>query len=84
MIVLGHVGFEPFGTIKQIFAAVGSEHGVVVRAWRFARNTIPTDPTAQIDWLYDRWAEMDDWITTHHLIGSPVPTQPLPASHGGS
>lgn len=85
VIVLGHAGFEAFSSIKQILANVGGEHGVVVRAWRFARNTIPTDPSAQIDWLYERWSEMDDWISDHHLLGSPqAPTNALQASHGGS
>lgn len=84
VIVLGHVGFEPFGTIKQILATVGDEHGVAIRAWRFARNTIPTDPTAQIDWLYERWAEMDDWIASHHPRSSGLSSSVLPASQGGS
>lgn len=84
VIVLGHAGFEPFSSIKQILASIGGEHGVAVRAWRFARNTIPTDPSAQIEWLYDRWAEMDDWVGEHHLLGSTTAPTALRASHGGS
>ncbi len=84
VIVLGHVGFEPFGTIKQILANIGNEHGVVIRAWRFARNTIPTDPTAQIDWLYERWTEMDQWIASHHPLNAGTTAPAVPASQGGS
>jgi len=84
VIVLGHVGFEPFGTIKQILANIGNEHGVVIRAWRFARNTIPTDPTAQIDWLYERWTEMDEWIASQHPLNAGTAAPAVPASQGGS
>ena len=68
IIVLGHVGYEPFSTIKDILANLGSEHSIIVRAWRFARETVPTDPTAQIDWLFDRWLEGDEWISSHHPL----------------
>lgn len=84
LIVLGHIGFEPFGTIKQILSGIGGEHGVVIRAWRYARNTIPTDPTAQIDWLYERWAEMDEWIASQHALLSDQRSQQLHTSQGGS
>lgn len=85
VIVLGHVGFEPFGTIKQILAHIGDDHNIVIRAWRYARNTIPTDPPAQIDWLYERWVEMDGWIASHHVhTAPPTPTTTLQASQGGS
>ena len=62
VVMLGHVGYEPFGTIAKIFSELGPERKILVRAWRFARSDIPTDPTAQVDWLFDRWAEMDEWI----------------------
>jgi len=68
IIMLGHVGFEPFGTIRDIFNSLGAEHGIIVRAWRFARSTIPDEPTAQIEWLFERWAEMDEWIASHHPL----------------
>ncbi len=84
VIVLGHVGFEPFGTIKQILSHIGDEHGVVIRAWRFARSTVPTDPTAQIDWLYERWTEMDEWIVSHHRPKATSTSPALRASQGGS
>ncbi len=68
IIMLGHVGFEPFGTIRDILNNLGAEHGIIVRAWRFARSTVPDEPTAQIEWLFERWAEMDEWIAGHHPL----------------
>jgi len=84
VIMLGHAGFEPFGTIGQILASLGADHAVVVRAWRFARSTIPTDPSAQIDWLFDRWVEMDAWICNYHERAGTLNTTAFSAGHGGS
>jgi 1-acyl-sn-glycerol-3-phosphate acyltransferase len=38
---------------------IGAE--VVIRARRFARGAIPTDPGGQASWLWERWAELDRW-----------------------
>jgi len=70
IIVLGHVGFEPFGTIREIFANMGAVHEIAVKAWRFPRSEIPSEHDEFISWLLDRWNELDDWIATHH----PLPT----------
>jgi len=78
VVILGHVGFEPFGTIGQILGNLGAQHSVIVRAWRFAREHVPTEPSEQIDWLFERWQEMDDWIASKHpLNGQPWPAGPL-------
>ena len=84
VVVLGHVGFEPFGTIKQTLARIGDHHQVVIRAWRYARNTIPTDPAAQIDWLYERWTEMDEWIVGQHVVSTARTPTGTPIAQGGS
>ena len=84
IIVLGHVGFEPFGTVKDIIANLGAEHSIIVRAWRFARSTVPDEPIAQIEWLFERWVEMDEWIASHHplapRLSAHVASQPLPVA----
>jgi len=78
IILLGHVGFEPFGSIGKILSNLGSEHSIVIRAWRFAREQVPTDPAKQIDWLFERWVEMDRWIADHHpLAGQSSPVRAL-------
>lgn len=68
VVLLGHVGFEPFGSLGQIIANAGSQHRIHIRAWRFARDTIPTDVDAQVQWLFERWAELDEWIASKHPL----------------
>ena len=62
IVVLGHVGFEKLGTLRSIFENLGANHSIVAKAWRFARADVPNEPSAQIDWLFDRWKELDVWV----------------------
>ena len=76
IIMFGHVGFEAFGTIGDILDNLGSNDRIVMRAWRFPREEVPSDPDDQIDWLFERWTEMDAWIAANQpclLYTSPSP-----------
>ncbi len=75
VIVLGHVGFEPFGTIGEIIKNMGAQHSIKVKAWRFPRNSLPSSDEAIVEWLFERWVVLDEWIATHHplqLSGSEI------------
>ncbi len=68
VIMLGHVGFEAFGTIGDIIDNLGANERIKLRAWRFPREEVPEDPDQQIDWLFDRWTEMDTWVAANQPI----------------
>jgi hypothetical protein len=46
--------------------------------WRVPRAEIPTGREERIDWLYDRWQRIDDWIDEHRPRDLPRP-KPWPA-----
>ncbi len=62
VVFCGHVGFDGFQYISDIWAGrlVGST--IKVRFWRVPAAEIPRDSDAQAEWLYANWQEMDDWI----------------------
>lgn len=71
VIMLGHVGVEPFDGLSQIVENIGDpRRRLRIKAWRFERSTIPTDPDEQVEWLFARWVEMDEWIDSHHPLPS--------------
>lgn len=71
IVMLGHVGVEPFGSLGQIIENIGDDRRRLrLKAWRFERSLVPTDPDEQIQWLYDRWLEMDEWIESHHPLST--------------
>jgi 1-acyl-sn-glycerol-3-phosphate acyltransferase len=66
VVIFGHVGLDGFEYVSDIWA--GGLVGTTVRLkfWRFAAADIPTDRELLIAWLYERWQELDDWISEMH------------------
>jgi 1-acyl-sn-glycerol-3-phosphate acyltransferase len=62
VVFCGHVGFDGFQFISDIWAGrlVGST--IKVRFWRVPAAEIPRGADDQARWLYDHWQTMDDWI----------------------
>ena len=62
VVLLEHTGFEGAATFAQFWsgALVGTQ--LRVRLRRFSSNTIPTN--GRDEWLFERWAEMDNWIAS--------------------
>jgi 1-acyl-sn-glycerol-3-phosphate acyltransferase len=67
VVIFGHVGLDGFEHISDIWS--GGLVGTTVRLkfWRFDATEIPTDRDQLIAWLYERWQELDDWISEMRL-----------------
>jgi 1-acyl-sn-glycerol-3-phosphate acyltransferase len=62
VVVCGHVGFDGFEYISDIWAGGLVGTTVRVRFWRFPAAEVPADEDERIVWLYERWQLLDDWI----------------------
>ncbi len=62
IVFCGHVGFDGFQHISDVWAGelVGSVIGV--KFWRVPAAEIPGDEAGRAEWLYRNWQQMDDWI----------------------
>lgn len=62
VIIAAHSGLDGFSHIRNILdgGLVGST--VRVRFERHAHDSIPADRDARVQWLYDRWEDVDAWI----------------------
>lgn len=63
VVICEHTGLEGFATIGDVWSGslVGST--IRVRLRRFPRPEIPNDRDGQSEWLFDRWSEVDAWIS---------------------
>ena len=68
VVFCAHVGLEGFATVADMFS--GSLVGSTVRVHlkRFPRAEIPDDSITQVDWLFDRWAEVDRFCGSPHSV----------------
>ncbi|MEA2123751.1 MAG: hypothetical protein QOI80_533 [Solirubrobacteraceae bacterium] len=62
VVFCGHVGFDGFEYISDIWA--GGLVGTVIRVrfWRYPAAEVPADRAELVPWLYARWQVLDDWV----------------------
>lgn len=65
VVVIAHAGLERFASFRALAQAVPLTEPVHVAAWRFPRTDIPTGPRDRIDWLDNRWLQVDEWVDEH-------------------
>jgi hypothetical protein len=65
VVLCAHVGFE--GTMRLSDFVSGEIIGAKVRVefFRFPKESVPQDEKGRIEWLYQRWRELDDWVELH-------------------
>lgn len=66
VVVIGHVGFEAFGSFRSIVANTPFRHPVQVEAWRIPRCELPEESAARLAFIDEQWQRLDDWIEDHH------------------
>ncbi|HAX80992.1 MAG TPA: hypothetical protein DCY40_00290 [Actinobacteria bacterium] len=62
VVIAAHTGLEPLATIPDAWSGriVGSQ--LRIRFQRFDGKAIPQTRRGRVDWLFDRWDEVDDWL----------------------
>lgn len=65
VVVMAHVGLDGLATVKHLLDGTVIGSRIRVRFWRIPREEIPEGREARIDWLFDQWERVDDWIATH-------------------
>lgn len=62
VVVGAHHGLEGFAKLGDLWSGGLVGRTINVRLTRIDAATIPTGRRERADWLYDVWAEIDDWI----------------------
>jgi 1-acyl-sn-glycerol-3-phosphate acyltransferase len=62
VVFCGHVGLDGFQYIRDIWSGGLVGTTVRVRFWRYAASEVPAGRDERIEWLYERWQILDDWI----------------------
>jgi 1-acyl-sn-glycerol-3-phosphate acyltransferase len=62
VVVLGHIGFEQFNSLRAIRRSVPFREPVRIWLRRIQRADVPVDTDARVDWLYQVWERLDTEI----------------------
>jgi 1-acyl-sn-glycerol-3-phosphate acyltransferase len=64
---VAHTGTDHLLSVADVWAALPMDIEILMRWWLVPSGAVPTDPEAQIAWLYAWWKEIDQWIAEHRL-----------------
>jgi 1-acyl-sn-glycerol-3-phosphate acyltransferase len=59
---VAHTGLDHLYTAGDVWRALPLDNTVQMRWWRVPAAEVPQEEQAQIDWLYQWWKRIDDWI----------------------
>ncbi|HVL95783.1 MAG TPA: 1-acyl-sn-glycerol-3-phosphate acyltransferase [Solirubrobacteraceae bacterium] len=60
VVVMGHVGF-PAG-LGEVWRLLPKRQTIEIKLWHEPAEAIPGGEQERIDWLFDRWRRLDDWV----------------------
>ena len=63
VVLVGHTGLEHLSTVADLWDGLPMHGTVRLRWWFFAADEVPLEEDELERWLYDRWAELDAWIS---------------------
>ena len=65
VVIIAHTGFEGLAGVKDLWRAAPFRRPILVEAWRIPAAEIPETDEDRVTWIYDVWAQVDDWVTNH-------------------
>jgi 1-acyl-sn-glycerol-3-phosphate acyltransferase len=62
IVICGHVGLDGFEYLSDIYSGALVGTTIRVKFWRHGPDDVPEDEAARVQWLYERWQVLDDWV----------------------
>jgi 1-acyl-sn-glycerol-3-phosphate acyltransferase len=62
VVLVAHTGLDHLLTVGDVWRELPMDKRLVMRWWRVPRSEIPPDRDGRIDWLFDWWERIDEWI----------------------
>lgn len=83
VLIVGHVGFDGFETVGDIWSGRLVGRTIRVRFWRHDGATVPEGRDELVRWLYARWQDLDDWIDEQRRLDPSSTLPPKAAAAAG-
>ena len=68
VVLVAHTGLDHLLTIGDVWRELPMDKQIIMRWWQVPRSEIPQDREQRIDWLFDWWARIDDWIAGNRPV----------------
>lgn len=63
---VAHSGLDHLVSVADVWRALPMDSTVRMHWWQVPAGEVPDGEAAQVEWLYDWWKRIDDWIVEQH------------------
>ena len=67
VVLVAHTGLDHLLTVGDVWRELPMDKQITMRWWRVAREEIPDGREARIEWLFNWWEHIDDWIEANRV-----------------
>lgn len=68
VLLVAHTGMDHLLTIGDLWRSIPMDKRLSMGWWRVPRTEVPEDREARIEWLYDWWERIDEWVEAHRPV----------------
>ncbi|MEV6376078.1 1-acyl-sn-glycerol-3-phosphate acyltransferase [Micromonospora musae] len=65
VVFVAHTGLDRMLTVADVWRELPMDKRIVMRFWSVPPEEVPTGRQERIDWLFDWWARIDEWIAAN-------------------
>jgi 1-acyl-sn-glycerol-3-phosphate acyltransferase len=66
VIFVAHTGLDRMLTVADVWRELPMDKRIIMRFWSVPPEEIPAGRQERVDWLFDWWSRIDEWIAAHH------------------
>jgi len=71
VLLVAHTGLDHVITLADVWHSLPMDKRLLMGWWRIPHEDIPLDRDARIEWLYEWWRRVDEWIDEHRPVDLP-------------
>lgn len=65
VVFVAHVGLEDLYSLRRIWEKIPLQRKVQAAYWSVPADEVPTEAALISSWMFDQWAQVDQWIADH-------------------
>jgi 1-acyl-sn-glycerol-3-phosphate acyltransferase len=65
VIFVAHTGLDRLLTVADVWRELPMDKRIIMRFWSVPPEKVPTGRQERIDWLFDWWSRIDEWIAAN-------------------
>ncbi|MGW0431277.1 1-acyl-sn-glycerol-3-phosphate acyltransferase [Micromonospora sp. NPDC003197] len=67
VVFVAHTGLDRMLTVTDVWRELPMDKRIVMRFWSVPPEEVPAGKQERIDWLYDWWTRIDEWIEANRV-----------------